>query len=279
MAEFAYAPVLGTGLFGGGGSSPPSPTIFTGETMSRKILNRVTVTGADNSVDPEALIALAEAYPFVEWGILLSKSNEGGPRFPSLEWIEELRRLTKERLPMMKVSGHICGEWVRDICKGYWVIFTDLYNAGYPNVFNMFHRLQLNFHSYLHLIKRAAFIEGMEEFTNGVQVIFQLDDVNNGILDTAMEGNINVAALFDLSGGTGVLPEEWPKAKKCYCGYAGGLSPENLTEQLELISKAVTDRLTWIDTETGVRTRCVPDDKFDLEKVKRFLEIAKDWVV
>ena len=83
--------------------------------------------------------------------------------------------------------------------------------------------------------------------------------------------------LFDLSGGAGILPESWPKAKGEYCGYAGGLSPENLEEQLEKIKCVVDeDQKIWIDVETHVRSS--DDKQFDLDKVRKFLEISKRYV-
>jgi hypothetical protein len=36
-------------------------------------LKTVTITGADDAVDPEELLQIQQRYPFVEWGILLSR--------------------------------------------------------------------------------------------------------------------------------------------------------------------------------------------------------------
>ena len=36
------------------------------------ILDRVTITGADDSIHVEQLAELSQAYPYVEWGILVS---------------------------------------------------------------------------------------------------------------------------------------------------------------------------------------------------------------
>ena len=61
--------------------------------MTEKIIRVVTVTGADNSIRPEELVPIAKDYPFVEFGILLSKKQQGGKRFPSRDWLEELLEL------------------------------------------------------------------------------------------------------------------------------------------------------------------------------------------
>jgi hypothetical protein len=56
-------------------------------------------------------------------------------------------------------------------------------------------------------------------------------------------------ALFDTSGGAGVLPQEWPvPAKDFWCGYAGGLGPFNVIEQVRKI-ETVCAKPFWIDME------------------------------
>ena len=60
------------------------------------MLTRVTITGADDAVDPGALVALSAEFPFVEWGILFSKSREGEARYPSAEWAARIGRLFDE---------------------------------------------------------------------------------------------------------------------------------------------------------------------------------------
>jgi hypothetical protein len=172
---------------------------------------------------------------------------------------------------------------VRDICEGNWSICEDM-----PGILGMFKRLQLNFHSQEHRLDREKFAQGIKVLiAKGEldhQIIFQLDDVNNDILDYAVSQGINAVGLFDRSGGDGILPESWPTSKYSYVGYAGGLSPENLDEQLHLIEKQVPNgKNIWIDVETRVRS---PDDTdyslrklFDLDKCLRFLEVSEPWVV
>lgn len=55
------------------------------------------------------------------------------------------------------------------------------------------------------------------------------------------------------------------------CGYAGGLSPDNIAEQLDLIDAAAGDVDYWVDAETHVRT----EEVFDVEKCYRFLEVCE----
>ena len=90
-----------------------------------KILNKVTVTGADDSVkDIEELREIQKEFPFVEWGILLSASSAGTNRFPSQSWIWDLIQNSspsKEHIIKhlrFNLAGHICGRWIREICTG-----------------------------------------------------------------------------------------------------------------------------------------------------------------
>lgn len=230
-------------------------------------LVKVTITGADNSVKVEDLLPISERFPFVEWGILVSKHSNNVPRFPSSEWLRQLEGWKKVCKFPFHLSCHICGRWVRDICKGNWTILTDL-----PNLLETFDRLQLNFHASRHDVKEELFLQGLAKA--GKQFIFQYENVNNVLFHQAIDAGINAAPLFDRSGGAGVLPIEWRQPILPMCGYAGGLSPENLQEQLQLIDKVAGDVPIWVDAETGIRSQ----EKFDLKKAIKFLEISESWL-
>jgi len=227
----------------------------------------VTITGADDSIEPHHLINLTAEYPFVEWGILLSKSSEGGTRFPTLEWMRVLRQLRQEH-PELRLCGHLCGRWVRDIVAG---------NMTFPEertpIADMFDRFQLNFHAYLHEIDVQRFAA---PWMRDNEFIFQIDGVNGHLLNQARSLGVRCNPLFDTSGGAGRLPSEWPSYIEPYCGYAGGLSPGNLDEQMALITEASGGRPIWIDVETKVRSN--DDQQFDLGLVWNFLKAASKYV-
>ena len=229
------------------------------------MIDRVTVTGADDSIDPMQLISLTERFPFVEWGILLSKSAEGAHRFPSLPWMERLAEL-----PTFRLSGHLCGFWVRELCAGRLT-----FAAERPTIAALFQRVQLNFHAMQHLVVRKALIAALASWGRD-EYIFQFDGVNNGLMDTAHSAGVKVAPLFDTSGGAGVEPEVWPKPLAEYCGYAGGLHPDRLEGQLSRIFGASQNARIWIDVESHVRSN--NNSVFDLRKVERFLETAGRFV-
>lgn len=232
------------------------------------MITKVTITGADDSITPEQLIELVHKYPFVEWGILVSKKSMGSRRFPSSIWINHLAKLKRE-FPGLKLSCHVCGSWVKQILLGEFdeIKTLPLY---------IFDRMQLNTHGESHLYHGPKFFTGVKEL--GLEVIFQNDNANQQILDdAAAEPDLNYSALFDLSHGFGKLPSEWPNLLEgVKCGYAGGLSPDNLEEQILKIEEKVGPTEIWIDMETHVRSD--NDKLFDLKKVETCLEISSKYI-
>jgi hypothetical protein len=250
------------------------------------MLKTVTVTGADDSVKPSDLAEVAAEYPFVEFGILWSgivsnRPIQNKPRFPSFDWMIELLCQVEPK-SHLDLSCHLCGKAARDFLEG-------VYLGGPEPINTHFRRCQINTHGDLHYFHDRLLRETVRKMTmNGQQVIFQYDTVNTNVMLSCVGPHIHdeyesmdfsIASLYELSHGTGVRPEEWfhPLARTGIpCGFAGGLSPENVASQIEKILRVMGDAPFWIDAETHLRS---PDDKqFDLAKVRRFLEAAKPYV-
>jgi hypothetical protein len=255
-------------------------------------IDRVTITGADDSIRPEELLPLTQEFPFVEWGILASQHNTwervGTVRYPPPRWIAALQDM-EESGELPNLAMHINGIWVRRLLRGE--------NIVPENLFTGFNRVQLNFHAERNACNPADFADCLKSI--GKTFIFQLDGAKgNAHLNSARAYEVrNCFGLFDVSGGAGILPSEWPKPIYLdvqpgghgggeeyhdYHGYAGGLGPENLAEQIPLILKAsagtehAREGRIWIDMETRVRSD--DDRQFDLAKVRRCLEIAAPYV-
>jgi hypothetical protein len=226
------------------------------------ILDRVTITGADDSVNPTALLELSRQYPFVEFGILLSFKAQGNNRFPSNDWLNKFIPIAKAN-PAMRVALHVCGRWAFQTYQGLQPV-KDLF----PELWAIARRVQLNTHGerLLPIIPYA----GLSPQITDKQVIVQMDAVNDPVLHQLREFGCDAVPLFDTSGGAGILPSQWPDpVDNCYCGFAGGLSPENVLKQLDLIAAKVGAASAWIDMEAKVRAN---DDKIlDLGKVASVL--------
>lgn len=230
-------------------------------------LDRVTITGADDSISAHELKSISRQFPFVEWGILFSQTQQGTPRFPTESWIAHL--------PVGPTyCAHLCGRYVRDIvldAKLKWI--DNRYNRS-----EIFNRVQLNFHGQFH--KGHPSLGSVLDFYKEYQFILQCDGVNDSAVEKLCAEQTRARAcspLFDTSGGAGRLPDSWPRAwEDSYCGYAGGLGPDNVLEQLDRIYVASMELPFWIDMERRVRSE--DDWQFDLQKVGRVLELCAPLV-
>jgi hypothetical protein len=84
----------------------------------------------------------------------------------------------------------------------------------------------------------------------------------------------NASFLFDESKGTGLMAAAWPQppANGSRFGYAGGLGPTTLAEQLGKMADTIEhsdreDAEIWVDMESSLRTKLADGaDIFDVNK-------------
>ena len=171
----------------------------------------------------------------------------------------------------IQLSGHFCGKWVNEILYGRDNFMTELHD-----MWEMFSRIQLNTHSEPHSTYPAECAELLKRLDK--EIIFQIDNENNWLIDILGKAyDLNFSVLFDLSHGAGVLPECWPEPiPGVRCGYAGGLGPDNLEEQILAIEAKAGVKAIWIDMETRVRSG--DDKRFDLDLVEQCLRVAERHV-
>jgi len=221
-------------------------------------LEYVSITGADDAVSVADLNALGGEFPFVEWAVLLLPEEMGESRCPTEKWIGNFTGNCKGAHKAM----HLCGSALLD------------FTAGSPDILNLmrgFRRIQLNLEfgdveGKYDPADLLAQMKARPEF----EFIIQYTDKRRDFLPL-LRDIPNHSILFDASAGQGVSPDRWPAPiAGHFCGYAGGISPANIAETLDKIGRAAGDYKTWIDMESGVRTK----DRFDPDKVRRVLEIA-----
>ncbi len=226
-------------------------------------LKYCSITGADNAVNPKDLAAMAKEYPFVEWAILLLPARMGKPRFPTAEWIKDFSKTCKDN----NCAMHLCDEALLGFIEG---------KKETLDLMQGFKRIQLNL--------KFGDVEGKYDPKKLVervksspqwQFIIQYGKEKKGLLPL-LKDIPNHAVLFDESAGRGLLPDSWDAPLSGhFCGYAGGLNPDNVGKNLEIIAKVAPGYTTWIDMETGVRT----NDVFDLAKVRLVLETAAPYAL
>lgn len=242
----------------------------------------VTFTGADESVTPEDIVHLVYEFPDVkiEWALLLSKTNEGKQtRYPGLDW---MNALVETMFPTVtdndghdcfhqqagcRLAGHIQGQWLRTFVeKGENALRSDR-----PTLYPFLSRIQLNFHGIRSVVQHDGFFTELRQ--GNKEYIIQMDGVNEFLYHDA--NTLHLKPLFDLSAGQGIIPDSWPKPiHPLLNGYAGGLGPETVKEQLKRIEDVVGDGIIWIDMETRIRSE--DDRQFDLNKCRRVLDIVAE---
>lgn len=238
-------------------------------------LDRITITGADSSNEKfnvfRSMSSVTMKYPYVEWGFLVTKEKIGNkPRFVNSGWISE----AMDHCDSSNFSMHICGGYVRDMCRGEPSFLDDFYEHNMGRI----DRIQLNLSCYLHLINRDRMLRAMKvPELEKKQFILQFSRPDFELLGFLRDAGVDAVPIFDQSGGKGKSPEEWPKASELYYnGYAGGLSLDNIDGELDQIAEAAGKTSIWIDIETGVRDS---HNRFDFDLVEGFLKKCKPWMV
>jgi len=238
-------------------------------------IDRVTFTGVDDSTNIKELELISEEFPFVEFGILYSENQEGkGGKYPSKENILKFLIANPFEERKYKTSLHLCGSVARDFLKKDYEF--DMWNVNPTSLSDLIRRsdrIQLNFSAKRNKPNLFRFLSNVEKFRQ--PFILQIHKGNEKFIESIIPyTGDEFHYLFDASGGNGVVIEEitQPLQNK-YCSYAGGLSPINIKEKLELLNKSLPIKsVIGIDMETGVRT----DGIFDIKKVRQcLLEIKK----
>jgi hypothetical protein len=234
-------------------------------------LTRVTISGSDDEVDPDVLVALSEEYPFVEWGILASESRAGSPRYPSPKWMVQFGNIAETANVPVQASLHLCGALSRRAIAGSLPFDLD----KWPTLPWFWQRIQLNGFSKYRLPMLALASEYIDwEWILQVQdeaALLHASELYEQS-DPPRRQHGNISALWDLSGGEG-KPITWlPKTGLLPMGFAGGLGPHNVDEFARYVTTSTgeSEDPTWIDMESGVRT----DDHWELGKVRAVLEIC-----
>lgn len=210
----------------------------------------VTITGADDCIDPGKLLGLSREFPFVEWGILYSVKRQGTLRYPTERWINLLTSI-----PDLKLALHLCGEAARATLAG-----EDTWLVERP----WFARVQVNGYT-----APATSLVALAKTLPSFEFILQVrreEDLQEAAHDAAQMPRASL--LYDPSGGTGKECFRWPVAPfGTKLGYAGGIKPANVLDVLGNIGPV--DEGAWIDMESGVRDS---EDRFDLGLVREVLE-------
>lgn len=224
-----------------------------------------------------------------------SKMSEGMPRNV---WFNDLLRVARNEVDM-NLAIHINMEWADSICAHGNIpdIILDWMKVEKTFCAPVIKRIQLNMPKHtvedidvngilglLFGYKDREFIFQYKD--NNIPAIRKLHRAVKKFNKGLYEGDkIKFSLLFDASGGQGIAPKEWrgPIYKEHPMGYSGGMSPDNVVENLDKINNVVPKhREIWIDAEGKLKSpQQLSDgtykDLFDTEKAKLYVNRANEW--
>jgi phosphoribosylanthranilate isomerase len=221
------------------------------DTQGNIMISLVTFTGVDNRTNFTTVRSLAEKYPFIEFGILLSLTpDDKDERYMTIPEINEAVGYLQGNVPL---ALHICGSAVRHFVLGTDEVVTDLARQ--------FGRVQLNFSASKGDFTADQLSDAMVKMPG--KVITQHFPSNSALVDVVTAANHQV--LYDTSGGRGLETAEWlaPFPAKV-TGYAGGLGPDGIEDSIDAIQAVTGSAPVWIDMESRVRT----EGYLDLKKCR-----------
>ena len=224
-----------------------------------------------------------------------SKMLAGQPRNV---WFNKLLRVARNEVDM-NLAIHINKEWADSICAHGRIpdIISQWINLKTSTGKPVIKRIQLNMPQttaknidvngivmMLHYFHNRKFIFQYKD--SNVDAISSLHRVVNAFNKSVCENQqLNFSLLFDASGGRGIAPKEWrePVYKEHPMGYSGGMSPDNVVENLNKINTVVPQkREIWVDAEGKLKSpQQLPDgtykDLFDVNLARLYVERANEW--
>ena len=197
-------------------------------------------------------------------------------------WFNELLRAALA-LRHMNIAIHINSEWSNLMCtKGIipdivldWMKIEKTHNKP------LIQRVQLNMSKdtanniNINALRGALYDFRHQEF------IFQYNDKTKAAIEKLHKSGAKFSLLFDASGGEGISPETWEKPiyENHPMGYSGGMSPDNVVQNLNMIKKVVGDDVTWIDAEGKLKSQNLFEEKalFDTDLARAYINRANKW--
>lgn len=194
------------------------------------------------------------------------------------KWIRALVDSLYIRKPEYNLAIHVNNDWCDDICNG--VIpnaLEPLFNASsYYKSRPLVQRIQLNMPQKTAENFNAKKLKPVIDSYNDKEFIIQYKPTTVAAVDALHKSGAKFSLLFDESGGTGrdagvwrapIFPGQHPM------GYSGGMSPENVADNLTKIKSVAGAHAIWIDAEGKLKR----DDKFDVARAKQYIQNALRW--
>jgi len=237
-------------------------------------LEKITCSDMREYNEIDDIITIGKKYPISEFAIQAHPSKFSG-WMPRYVWFETLAHAVRNT--DINIAMHVNSEWRTEICRGnvpYEI--RRLWDMRRYNGKPIIGRVQVNINGgkdsfRFYINKVASIIRAYPD----IEFIFQWTPKQQTRLNKLDGANVPFSMLFDASGGRGKLPKQWhtPITSNHKMGYSGGLSPENITENLNKINTLLPrEYTTWIDAEGKLKN---PDTKqFDITRAEKYIQNA-----
>lgn len=206
-----------------------------------------------NSIDD--IIAVGKRWPMAEFAIQAHPSKFSA-HMPRYVWFDTLAHASRKN--DINLAIHVNAQWRTQICHGeipYEI--TRLLALRRDNGKPVIGRVQVNINGgdekyrfYAH--KVANIIRAYPD----IEFIFQYTTKQKNRVRALNKTSVPFSLLYDASGGCGISPDVWhaPVMGNHKMGYSGGLSPENIADNLKNISAQLpNDYRTWIECRRKIK--------------------------
>ena len=242
------------------------------------IIKYITCSDPHEDVSHSDVLRLLRYAPQVEIGMqaLPASMSTGKPRN---KWFNGLLQLVQNIDMRLNVAVHVNYQWCDEICSGK--IPGEIQQwMGMRRAFErtpVIKRWQLNIGDNTKNWDTRAVAKLISDHPEH-EFIFPYNDTVRNKIDELNKTGVPFSLLYDSSYGYGKLPEQWnpPVYDNHMMGYAGGLSPENIAENLDKIAQQVPENYRmWIDAEG--RLMRPGTREFDPQRALTYIKNTLAW--
>ena len=259
-------------------------------------LKHITCSDPREFNDIHDIVELGQISPRVEIAVQMHPSK-ASPGMPRNQWFNELiDYVIIDQIDDVNLAVHVNQEWCAEICRTGEIpqelrrFFYERRFANWPVI----KRWQLNMSKNVADNINVRALRKLFAHHPENDFIIQYNDNTQEAAKKLYDAHARFSVLYDASGGRGLSPTGWgaPVFTGVAQGYSGGLSPENVAENLDKIARVAVlpnvrydekhkpvyslqeRRDIWIDAEDKLKT----DDKFDIARAKEYIINAENWL-
>lgn len=241
------------------------------------ILDKITCSDMREYNAIDDIIELGKRYPMAEFAIQAHPSKFSA-HMPRYVWFDTL--LHAVRANDVNIAMHVNSEWRTEICRGNIPYeLKRMWNLRRHNGRPAIGRIQININGGVE--KYRFYANKVAEIISAypdIEFIFQYTPAQIKRVRALNKTGAAFSLLYDASGGRGISPDGWcpPVMPNHKMGYSGGLSPENVTKNLNQINDVLSAEYeTWIDAEGKLKD---PETKqFDIARAAQYVDNAFRW--